>query len=136
MVATGFDQADFSRDTLLVMIAARATFMRGCRGVVALETFFVRCLANFKSGRRFLTVRKIVFLALEIFPVLFVTECRCLIGYMPVIIDRFCMTLITSSRWGNCLPSREHGAARSERENRCAGKNTECFHDVSPEVGL
>ena len=110
--------------------------MGGCWRAVALKTFFICSLADFKFGRGFFYVRKIVFLGLKIFPVFFVVEHGRLIGDLPIIIDRQGMTLVTPSRWGNCLPGRKHGAAGTERESRCAGNNDEFFHELSPEVEI
>jgi hypothetical protein len=101
---------------------------------VALKTFFVCSLADFKCGRGLFHVRKIVFLTLEIFPVFFVVEHGRLIGDRPIIADRQGMALVTPSRWGNCFPGGKHGAAGTESESRSAGNNNEFFHELSPEA--
>jgi len=117
-----------------VMKTSAAAFMSGCWCAVALETLFVRNLANFKGGCRFFNVRQVVLFFLKIFTVFFIAEHGGPIGDLPIVVDRQGMALVTSSRRGNCLPGGKHGAADTESESRCAGNYSEFFHELFSKV--
>jgi len=119
---------------VLVMKASAATFMSGCWRAVALETLFVRNLADFKGGSGLFSVRQVVLFFLKIFTVFFIAEHGGLVGDMPIVADRQGMALVTSSRRRNCLPGGKHSAADTEGESRGKGNYNEFFHGLFSRV--